>query len=124
MPTEFESVIDDIRAAAKQDYVGLWEICIKVRRKLHPDSPLALKDLVLGIVRQLLASGFQAVDLSPPGSGCRPWVNQDPAYVIVEPYNIVDAWLAPKSIPLGCDTIDNISRILVDPGPTTRTRWR
>ena len=82
MPTEFESIIQDIRAGAKQDYVGLWELCIKVRSRLHPEGSVALKDLVLAIVRRLLDGGLQAVELTPSGSGCTPWAIQDPAYVI------------------------------------------
>lgn len=82
MFTEFESIIDEIRAAAKQDYVDLWEICMKVKSRLCPDGPVPQRDLVLAIVRRLLAGGLQAVDLALTGSGCRRWANQDPAYVI------------------------------------------
>jgi hypothetical protein len=82
MSKEFDNIVEDIRSEARQDYVGLWEVCIKVRSRLHPDGPTGLKDLVLAIVRRLLSDGLQAVTLIPPGSGCVPWASQDPAHVI------------------------------------------
>lgn len=58
---------------AKSDYVGLWQICTRVRKEFNPQSPYKIKNIVLHTIREMLASGLVAVDLASSGSGCTPW---------------------------------------------------
>lgn len=61
---------------AKSDYVGLWQICSRVKKELNPPDSEQLKEIVLQTVSQMLDFGLVAVDLASSGSGCTPWKEQ------------------------------------------------
>ncbi|HZP86041.1 MAG TPA: hypothetical protein VFB54_04415 [Burkholderiales bacterium] len=67
---------------AKTDYVGLWQICIRVRKEFNSTNPQQLRELVFQVIRRMLASGLQAVTLHSSGPGCTPWNEQETDEVI------------------------------------------
>ena len=73
---EISALVTGYVEEGKSDYVGLWQICSKVKKEFHPEDPVQLKNIVLQTVREMLASGLVAVDLASSGSGCTPWKEQ------------------------------------------------
>jgi hypothetical protein len=63
---------------AAQDVVGLWNLCHAARYDWGATRPEEIKALVLGFVRELLANGVQAINVSDG----RPWPDQQPDSVI------------------------------------------
>jgi hypothetical protein len=76
-----DSAMDVFLAEAQFDYIGLWEVMVKVRSFDPGQSSVALKSRTLHFVSEMLARGFLAVDLLSSG-GCQPWENQDPRVVL------------------------------------------
>jgi hypothetical protein len=76
------TVVKDYAQAAKSDYVGLWQICIRVRHDFPGGDSEQLRRAVLKVVEGLLAGGLEAVDLASSGSGCVPWQDQRAASVL------------------------------------------
>lgn len=72
---------EEFLVEAGQDYVGLWQLVGAVRRKLQVSEPSEVRRLTLLLVRDLLASGLQAVALTSDG-GCVPWLKNDVQSVI------------------------------------------
>jgi len=64
------------------DYVGLWQIVIRVRHQLGIVERTELKKFVLQIVRELLAAGLEAVTLRAAAPVRLAWGNQDVEYVL------------------------------------------
>lgn len=86
-----DEIVEYALNESKVDYVGLWQVCGWVRRIFRPDDPSSAKQLVFEVVRALLRNGLEAVDLAPPGEGCRPWTDQPPDAVIKR---ISEEWTA------------------------------
>jgi hypothetical protein len=59
---------------AAHDVIGLWNLCHAARYDWGVRSPEELKALVLGFVRELLANGVQAINVSD----LQPWPDQRP----------------------------------------------
>lgn len=57
---------------AANDVVGLWQLCRAARNDFGAETPEQIKRLVLGFVRDLVAQGVQAINISD-GS---PWPDQ------------------------------------------------
>jgi hypothetical protein len=81
MRQEFQEAIDLLAEHARDDYIGLWQITNRVRSICYPKTDDELRILVIDFVKDMLARGFQAVDLAQQGPGCRPWQDQTPASV-------------------------------------------
>ena len=64
------------------DYVGLWQIVIRVRHELGISERTILKKVVLQIVRGLLAAGLEAVMVRATVPARLAWENQDVGYVL------------------------------------------
>jgi len=64
------------------DYVGLWQIIIRVRHELEIVERVAVKKAVLMIIRELLAAGLEAVTLRPRAPVRVGWENQSVEYVL------------------------------------------
>jgi hypothetical protein len=64
------------------DYVGLWQIILRVRHELGVFEREELKKIVLQIVRELLAAGLEAVTLSAAAPTRHGWQDQDVEYVL------------------------------------------
>ena len=75
-------LVRDYVQAAKSDYVGLWQICVRVRHDLKIENAEQLRRTVLKVAEGLLARGLEAVDLASSGSGCVRWADQRPASVL------------------------------------------
>jgi hypothetical protein len=67
---------------AEIDYVGLWQICIRVRVEFSSSDPREQREIVMQIIRRMLASGLKAVTLHSSGPGCTPWKEQGEDEVI------------------------------------------
>jgi hypothetical protein len=63
---------------ASRDVIGLWNLCRAARQDFGGRTPEEIKVLVLGFVRELLANGVQAINVSDG----RPWPDQRPDSVI------------------------------------------
>ena len=67
---------------AESDYVGLWQICTRVRHDLAITDPDELRSTVMQVIDVMLAMGLLAVDLPSEGPGRRPWQDQARASVL------------------------------------------
>ena len=79
---KFDEIAEDYVNEAKADYVGLWQICIRVRKEFSSPNPGQQREIVFQIIRRMLASGLEAVTLHSSGPGCTPWKEQEPDEVI------------------------------------------
>jgi len=59
------------------DYVGLWQIIIRVRHEFGIVEQMKLKKIVLQIIRELLAAGLEAITLRAAAPVRLGWENQD-----------------------------------------------
>ncbi len=75
-------IVQDYIQAAKTDYVGLWQIVIKVRHDFSISNRAEVRRLVMQIVEGMLSDGLEAVTLKSVGPGCTPWENQNLNYVL------------------------------------------
>jgi hypothetical protein len=71
-PTEdqISAIVSDYVDEARRDYVGLWQISIRVRRDFNTKSEAENKKTALKIVDKMLQNGLEAVTLasSRPGA--------------------------------------------------------
>jgi hypothetical protein len=75
MSRAIDQIVRDFCREAEVDYVGLWQVVSAVVHDYQVSSPADIRRLTMEIVRGLLASGFEAVDLRP-GGGRIPWADQ------------------------------------------------
>jgi hypothetical protein len=64
------------------DYVGLWQIILRVRHDFGVFEREKLKKIVFQIVRELLTAGLEAVTLCAAAPVRRKWEDQDVEYVL------------------------------------------
>jgi hypothetical protein len=76
------SIVEDYVKEAKSDYVGLWQIFIRVRHDFKLSNKNEIQEIVMKIVRGMLSAGLEAVTLESSGPGCIPWISQDQSYVL------------------------------------------
>jgi hypothetical protein len=81
-PEKLDDIAQCYVREALSDYVGLWQIIIRVRHDLGISNSTEIKAAVLQIVERMLSNGLEAVALASSGPGCIPWGNQDPNYVL------------------------------------------
>ncbi len=77
-----DQIASDMCRAAKDDYVGLWQIIGAVVRESKSTDKDKIRTLSLDVVRKLLILGLRPVDLPSVGSGSVPWAIQQPDAVI------------------------------------------
>jgi len=77
MSDKISEIVSGYVEEANVDYVGLWQIIVRVRREFGIVDQMQLKKVVLQIVKGLLAAGLEAITLrstAPPRLG---WKDQD-----------------------------------------------
>ncbi len=79
---QIAAIADDYAREAISDYVGLWQICIRVRHDFKTEDKDQIKHITLDIIEEMLNRGLEAVSLASSGSGCLPWSDQDHHSVI------------------------------------------
>lgn len=75
-----EEIARDYSRVVEADYIGLWQIVIRVRHELGVIDRKSNKEAVLSVVRQMLSIGFDAVTLDVLGP--EHWQNQEADYVL------------------------------------------
>jgi hypothetical protein len=75
-------MVRDYVQAAKADYVGLWQIAIRVRHDFGISNRAEIRRRVMQIVEDMLSAGVEAVTLKSAGPGCTPLKNQNLDYVL------------------------------------------
>ena len=83
-PTEdqISAIVSDYVDEARRDYVGLWQISIRVRRDFNTKSEAENKKIVLKIVDKMLQNGLEAVTLVSSGPGCIRWKDQEATSIL------------------------------------------
>jgi hypothetical protein len=74
---KIDQIVGDYVKAAGSDYVGLWQIVIRVRHDFGLSDHTENKTIVMQIIKGMLSAGLEAVTLGPAGPGCIPWKNQN-----------------------------------------------
>ncbi len=69
---KLEEIAKGYVGEALLDYVGLWQIVIRVRHELGISDPADMKAIVLQVVEIMLSNGLEAVALGSSDSGCIP----------------------------------------------------
>jgi hypothetical protein len=82
MNDKLSEIVQGYVEEAEIDYVGLWQIIIRVRYDLGIVDQTELRKIVLQIVRELLAAGLEAVTLRDIAPVRVAWENQDIGYVL------------------------------------------
>jgi hypothetical protein len=81
-PSRIEEIVNGYVNGARHDYIGLWQIVVRVRHDFGLSDSLEIRRVALEIVSRLLSKGIEAVTLASSGAGCVLWENQDPTYII------------------------------------------
>jgi hypothetical protein len=79
---QIDEIVGDYVKAASSDYVGLWQIVIRVRHDFGLSDHTENRKIVMRIIKGMLSAGLEAVTLGPVGPGCTPWGNQNSNYVL------------------------------------------
>jgi hypothetical protein len=79
---QISAIVDDYVREAVSDYVGLWQICIRVRNDFKIEDKDQIRHITLNIIEEMLDRGLEAVNLASAGSGRLPWADQDHHSVI------------------------------------------
>ncbi len=82
MIENFNEIIESYVEETAVDYVGLWQIIMRVRYKFRIVEHTQLKKAVLQIIRGLLSAGLEAIILRTQKPVRLRWENQDCEYVI------------------------------------------
>jgi hypothetical protein len=76
---DIEKDAEEAYLESSEDYVGLWQIIHRVKRRKNPTT--SIMDDALGVVRALLARGLKVGNLNRDG-GFEPWDDQYPDAVV------------------------------------------
>jgi hypothetical protein len=79
---KIDEIVSDYVKAVSADYVGLWQIVIRVRHDFGLSDAAENRKIVMQIIERMLSAGLEAVTLGPDGPGCTPWENQNFNYVL------------------------------------------
>lgn len=79
---KIDAIVRDYVKAAGSDYIGLWQIVIRVRHDFGLSDRSEIRKLVMKIVEGMLSAGLEAVTLESSGPGCLLWENQNLNYVL------------------------------------------
>jgi len=79
---QIDEIVDGYANEARSDYVGLWQIVIRVRHDTGISERSGNRAIVMEIIRGMLSAGLEAVTLGSSGPGCIPWENQNTDYVL------------------------------------------
>jgi len=79
---KIDEIVADYVEAARFDYVGLWQIVIRVRHDFGLSDHNENRKMVMQIIKGMLSAGLEAVTLGSVGPGCTPWENQNLNYVL------------------------------------------
>ena len=108
---KINEMVGDYAEAASFDYIGLWQIVIRVRHDFGVSDKSEIRTIVMQIVKGMLSAGLEAVTLESSGPGCIRWENQNVNYVLDritsewdtldrEPYPGDIVWFNQKRAPL------------------------
>ena len=82
MTDQLDEIAQGYVEEINKDYVGLWQIVLRVRRELGIVERAQLKNVVQKIVRKMLDAGLEPVALSISDPVRLSWKNQNVEYVI------------------------------------------
>jgi hypothetical protein len=79
---QIDEIVGGYVKAVSSDYVGLWQIVIRVRHDFGISDHTENRKTVMRIIKGMLSAGLEAVTLGTVGPRCTPWENQNSNYVL------------------------------------------
>jgi hypothetical protein len=78
---KLDEIVADYVDVARTDYVGLWQIVIRVRHDFGLSDHEEIRKLVMQIIKGMLLSGLEPVAFDSSARSS-PWPNQNVDYVL------------------------------------------